>query len=108
MRPAGPGQGQGGGRAADGQWAWAVAWVRTYPPPPLLRKHGLVQATEWALNRRFQGFFGTAAFCVVLNAGLGVCDALVEGKEGSFMSAMVLLFITACATHDNAVRSVLM
>ena len=27
------------------------------PPPPPLLKHGLVQATEWALNRCFQDFW---------------------------------------------------
>ena len=36
----------------------------------------------------FLGFFGTAVFLLVLNAGLGVCDALVEGKWCSFMSVI--------------------
>ena len=41
-----------------------------------------------ALNRCFQGFLGRLFF-VVLNAGLGVCDAPVEGKRGSFVSVTV-------------------
>ena len=40
---------------------------------------------EWALNRCFQDFSGPLLF-VVLNAGLGVCAAFVEGNGGSFMS----------------------
>ena len=34
---------------------------------------------------------------MVLNAGLGVCDAVVEGKGGSFMSVMVH------SVHDHSV-----
>ena len=56
-------------------------WGLRYPPPPALRKHGLVQAPERALTRCFEDFLGPLFF-VVLNAGLGVCDALVEGKGG--------------------------
>ena len=60
---------------------------RKVPPPPLCAstgwsKHGV------GVETLFSGFFGTAVF-VVLNAGLGVCDALVEGKMGSFMSVIV-------------------
>ena len=36
----------------------------------------------------FLGFLGPLFF-VVLNGGLGVCDALVEGKRDSFMSVIV-------------------
>ena len=62
-------------------------WVRP-APTPTLRQHGLVQAPEWVLKAGFQDFL-EPLFCVVLDAGLGVCDALVEGKGGSFMSVMV-------------------
>ena len=44
--------------------------------------------TEWALNRCFQDFLGPL-LSVVLNVGLGVCDALVEGKGGAVMSVIV-------------------
>ena len=78
-----------------------------YPPPPPLRKHGLVQATEWALNCCFQDFLGPLFF-VVLNTGFGVCDALVEGMRGSFMSVIVHSVPTHCTTHCNPMLSVLM
>ena len=52
-----------------------------------------------ALSRSFQDFLGPP-FCVVLNAGLGVCDAPVEGKGGSFMSVMVH------SVHNNIVPHV--
>ena len=74
------------------QYIGLVGWVRgeggdrAYRPP--LRKCGLIQATEWALNRCFQDFLGHLFF-EVLNAGLGVCDAMAEGKGGSFVSVMV-------------------
>ena len=58
------------------------------PPPPPLRKPGLVQAPEWVLYRCSQDFWGPLFF-VVLNAGLGVCDTLVEGMRGSFTSVIV-------------------
>ena len=37
----------------------------------------------------FSGLLGPVFFFVVLNAGLGVCGALVEGKRGSLMSVIV-------------------
>ena len=55
------------------------------PPPPPFAQARACPSTDWALNRSFQEFLGPLLF-VVLNAGLGVCDALVEGKGGSFMS----------------------
>ena len=58
------------------------------PPPPHthpLRKHRLVQV---GVGCWFQDFLGPL-FVVVLKAGLGVCDALVEGRGGSFMSVIV-------------------
>ena len=70
--------------------------VPAYPPPPLCPSTGLSKATEWALNRCFQDFLGPLLF-VVLNAGLGVCDAFVEGKGGSVMSVMVQ------SVHNNIV-----
>ena len=60
----------------------------TPPPPPALAQAQACPSTEWALNHRFQDFLGPLFF-VVLNAGLGVCNALVEGKRGSFMSVSV-------------------
>jgi hypothetical protein len=53
-------------------------------------------STEWALRGCFQDFLGPLFF-VVLNAGLGVCDAFVEGKRGSFMSVIVH------SVHNNIV-----
>ena len=51
-------------------------------PPPPCSTHGV------GLNRCFQDFLGPLFF-MVPNAGLGVCDALVEGKRGSFTSVSV-------------------
>ena len=52
-------------------------------------------SAECALNRCFQDFLGPLCF-VVLDAGLGVCDALVE-RGGSFMSVIVH------SVHNNIV-----
>ena len=68
--------------------AWSAPLEQPPSPPPPLRKHALVQAPEWALNRCFPDFLKPLLF-VVPNAGLGVCDALVEGAGGSFMSVTV-------------------
>ena len=65
------------------------------PPPPLVQARAC-PSTEWALNCCFQDFLGLLSF-VVLNAGLGVCDALVEGKRGLFMSVIVH------SVHNNIV-----
>ena len=68
------------------------------PPPPPLHKHGLVPAPEWAGDRCFQDCWGPLVF-VVPNAGLGVCDALVEGR-GSSMFAIVH------SVHNNIVPQI--
>ena len=66
----------------------------TAPPPPCASagssKHGV------GVEPLYSGFFGTAVF-VVLHAGLGVCDALVEGKGGSSMS------VSVHSVHKNTV-----
>ena len=53
--------------------------LRNVPPPPCsstgLSKHGV------GVEPLFSGFLGPLSF-VVLHAGLGVCDALGEGKGG--------------------------
>ena len=74
--------------------------IRT-PPRPLLSCTPLAQAracpsAEWTLKCCFQDFLGPLFF-VVLSAGLGVCDALVEGKGGSFVSVIVH------SVHNNIV-----
>ena len=48
------------------------------------------------MNRYFQDFLGPLFF-VVLDAGLGVCDAFVEGQRGSCMSASLR------SVHNNIV-----
>ena len=63
-----------------------TSWHREVSTRPCASK-GL---SKWALNRWFQDFFWIRFFFVVLSAGLGVSDALVEGKGGgSFRSVMV-------------------
>ena len=54
-------------------------------------------STEWALNRCVQDFLGPLFF-VALIAGL-VCDTLVEGKRGSFMSVVVHYVHTNIVPH---------
>ena len=54
------------------------------PPRPSFVQARACPSTEWALNRCFQDFLGPM-FPLVLNAGLGVCDAFVEGKGGPFI-----------------------
>ena len=67
-----------------------------YPPPlPHCASTGLSKRGV-GVEPLFSGFLGPL-FCVVLDAGLGVCDALVEGKRGSFMSVIVH------SVHNNIV-----
>ena len=82
--------------AAKGKQSDTEALCQT---PPFLRKHRLIQATEWALNRCFLDLLGPL-FCVVLNAGLGICGALVEEKRGSSMS------VSVHSVHHNIVPHV--
>ena len=79
------------------EWFWRVTTIVDLWPN-----------TVEALNCCFQDFLGPRFF-VVLNAGLGVCDALVEGKGGSFMSVIVHFCSSQhCATRCNPMPSVLM
>ena len=73
----------GGGEWPAFRTARAQRTVRPLLPP--LRKH-----------RRFRDFLGLLFF-VVVHAGLGVRDALVEGKRDSFMSVIVH------SVHNNTV-----
>ena len=83
----------------------ARAKPQNSPPPPSLpldiQLRGCLPRPPpcASTGRCFQDFLGPLLF-VVLNAGLGICDALVEGKKGSFMSVIVL------SVHNNIVPHV--
>ena len=64
--------------------------------PPTYTKQRLVQAQSGNCTAVFR-IFWDRCFFVVLNAGLGNRDALVEGKRGSFMSVIVH------SVHNNIV-----
>ena len=71
------------------------------PPPPFAQARAC-PGNGVGVEPLFSGFFGGPLFFVVPNAGLGVCDALVEGKRGSFMSVIVhSVHQQHCTTHHN-------
>ena len=73
----------------------ATIWAFGRTPTPIAQAWAC-PSMEWVLNRCFQDFLGLLFF-VVLNAGLGACDALVEGKKCSFMS------VITHSVHNNIV-----
>ena len=93
--------GRGGGRCSGKslQHCTVRASRSFVSVPPPFAQACTCPSTEWALPL-FSGFFRTAFF-VVLNAGLGVFDALVEGKKGSFIISVIVHSV-----HNNIVPHV--